>query len=160
MKRLGPCHVPEIVARVLARRYRRLIKMIASILALAGVASAFSFTTYAVNSTNSNSTLLTDITQISKYWGQITPYSDNTEDYFGVKYTGLPSGCQVEQAHVLQRHAQRFPTSGADDGKKVHTGRSDNDLRLQVATTNASLPRWPTSPWQTQAASSQDPWPS
>lgn len=29
---------------------------------------------------------------------------------------GLPDGCQVEQAHTLQRHAQRFPTGYFDDG--------------------------------------------
>ena len=39
--------------------------------------------------------LLTDITKIQKYWGQISPYADNSEDYFGVKYTGLPDGCQI-----------------------------------------------------------------
>ena len=55
--------------------------------------------------------LLTDLPTISGYWGQISPYADNTEDYFGVQWVGLPSGCQVEQAHTLQRHANRFPTS-------------------------------------------------
>ena len=60
--------------------------------------------------------LLTDLSTISQYWGQISPYSDNPEDYFRVVDVGLPSGCQVEQAHLLQRHANRFPTSGADDG--------------------------------------------
>lgn len=29
---------------------------------------------------------------------------------------GLPDGCQIEQVHSLQRHAQRFPTSSFDDG--------------------------------------------
>ncbi|KAF7191443.1 3-phytase A [Pseudocercospora fuligena] len=40
---------------------------------------------------------------------------------------GLPDHCQIEQAHTLQRHAQRFPTGGFDDGvnderfaQKVH----------------------------------------
>jgi hypothetical protein len=28
--------------------------------------------------------LLTDITKISGNWGQISPYTDNTDDYFGV----------------------------------------------------------------------------
>ena len=54
--------------------------------------------------------LLTDLATISQYWGQISPYFDNVENYFGVKDVGLPSGCQVEQAHLLQRHANRFPT--------------------------------------------------
>jgi hypothetical protein len=39
--------------------------------------------------------LLTDITEIQKYWGQISPYADNAENYFGVEYVGLPDGCQI-----------------------------------------------------------------
>ncbi|PQE25061.1 histidine phosphatase superfamily clade-2 protein [Rutstroemia sp. NJR-2017a BVV2] len=61
--------------------------------------------------------LLTDISRIQKYWGEITPYSDNAEDYFGVEYVGLPDGCQVESVQVLQRHAQRFQTTAEDDGE-------------------------------------------
>ena len=60
--------------------------------------------------------LLTDINTISHYWGQLTPYSDNDENYFGVQDVGLPSGCQIEQAHLLQRHANRFPGGANDDG--------------------------------------------
>ncbi|KAI7213499.1 phosphoglycerate mutase-like protein [Hortaea werneckii] len=64
----------------------------------------------------SNATLLQDIDQISKYWGQLSPYRDNDERFFGVQDVGLPDGCQIEQVHSLQRHAQRFPTSYFDDG--------------------------------------------
>jgi hypothetical protein len=39
--------------------------------------------------------LLTDINKISRYWGQISPYADNPENYFGVDYVGLPEGCQI-----------------------------------------------------------------
>ena len=60
--------------------------------------------------------LLTDLSIISRYWGQISTYADNPEDYFGVVDVGLPNGCQIEQAHSLQRHANRFPTGGDDDG--------------------------------------------
>ncbi|KAE9363417.1 phosphoglycerate mutase-like protein [Stipitochalara longipes BDJ] len=60
--------------------------------------------------------LLTDITQIQRYWGQLSPYADNPENYFGVDYVGLPDGCQIESVQTLQRHAQRFPTSAIDDG--------------------------------------------
>ncbi|CAK3886707.1 multiple inositol polyphosphate phosphatase [Lecanosticta acicola] len=63
-----------------------------------------------------NQTLLSDINTISRYWGQISPYRDNAADIFGVQDVGLPDGCQVEQVHTLQRHAQRFPTSAFDDG--------------------------------------------
>jgi hypothetical protein len=70
-------------------------------------------------STNSSAELLTDISVIQQYWGQITPYADNTEDYFGVTAVGLPDGCQVEQAHLLQRHGSRFPGSTFDDGPNM-----------------------------------------
>ena len=65
---------------------------------------------------SNSANLLTDLNVISSYWGQISPYADNVETYFGVQDVGLPDGCQVEQAHTLQRHAQRFPTSSFDDG--------------------------------------------
>lgn len=45
----------------------------------------------------SHPTLLEDINQISKHWGQISPYADNAADLFGVKDVGLPDGCQIEQ---------------------------------------------------------------
>jgi hypothetical protein len=44
--------------------------------------------------------LLTDITQIQGYWGQVSPYADNAENYFGVEYVGLPDGCQVVSAVI------------------------------------------------------------
>ncbi|EXJ60560.1 hypothetical protein A1O7_04713 [Cladophialophora yegresii CBS 114405] len=69
--------------------------------------------------TDSSAELLTDINAIQQYWGQITPYADNTEDYFGVADVGLPNGCQVEQAHLLQRHGSRFPGSAFDDGPNM-----------------------------------------
>ena len=64
--------------------------------------------------------LLTDLSTISRYWGMLTPYSDNPPDLWGVQDAGIPAGCQIEQAHVLQRHANRFP-SGSD---------SSNDQRF------------------------------
>ncbi|KAF2670479.1 histidine phosphatase [Microthyrium microscopicum] len=65
---------------------------------------------------SSGQIILTDLNDISQHWGQISPYRDNPDDYFGVQDVGLPDGCQIEQAHSLQRHAQRFPTSFYDDG--------------------------------------------
>lgn len=49
----------------------------------------------------SHPALLTDISEISKHWGQISPYSDNAADIFGVKDVGLPDGCQVEQGRLF-----------------------------------------------------------
>ncbi|KAF1349733.1 histidine phosphatase superfamily [Delphinella strobiligena] len=63
-----------------------------------------------------NTTVISDLSVISQYWGQISPYSDNAENYFGVDDVGLPNGCQIEQVHTLQRHANRFPTSSTEDG--------------------------------------------
>lgn len=72
--------------------------------------------TQAASAANSSSQLVTDHNVIQRYWGQISPYADNAENYFGVEDIGLPDGCGIEQAHTLQRHAQRFPTSFFDDG--------------------------------------------
>ncbi|KAF1989314.1 3-phytase [Aulographum hederae CBS 113979] len=65
---------------------------------------------------NPSSRLTSDLAYISRHWGQISPYADNAEDFFGVDEVGLPDGCQIEQAHILQRHANRFPTALFDDG--------------------------------------------
>ena len=45
--------------------------------------------------------LLTDINIINRHWGQVSPYADNDENYFGVDYVGLPAGCQIVSAMDL-----------------------------------------------------------
>lgn len=65
---------------------------------------------------SSGSDLITDLSVIQRYWGEATPYFDNDETYFGVNATGLPDSCQIEQAHLLERHGSRFPTGSFDDG--------------------------------------------
>ena len=60
--------------------------------------------------------LLEDIHTISRHWGQLSPYHENPDNRFGVKDVGVPDGCQIVQAHTLQRHAERFPTGYWDDG--------------------------------------------
>ena len=47
--------------------------------------------------------LLTDINIINRYWGQVSPYADNDENYFGVDYVGIPAGCQIVSSVVLQK---------------------------------------------------------
>ncbi|RKF61237.1 3-phytase A [Erysiphe neolycopersici] len=64
--------------------------------------------------------LLTDISKISKNWGHLSPYQDNPSDLFGVEYTGLPNGCQIESVQILQRHTDRFPTSYNEDGGGIN----------------------------------------
>jgi hypothetical protein len=87
-----------------------------SILSSAIVLLATNAGTVAGTRSHTNQSLVSDINFISQQWGQISTYSDNLANAFGVKDVGLPAGCQVEQAHTLQRHAQRFPTSYVDDG--------------------------------------------
>ena len=70
-------------------------------------------------SSNSSDEVLTDLSIIQQYWGQITPYADNAENYFRVIDVGLPDGCQVEQAHLLQRHGSRFPGGTFDHGPNM-----------------------------------------
>ncbi|KHJ34156.1 putative repressible acid phosphatase [Erysiphe necator] len=65
--------------------------------------------------------LLTDISKISRYWGHLSPYTDNPDDHFGVKYTGLPDGCQIESVQTIQRHSERFPTSTYGDGGNINS---------------------------------------
>jgi hypothetical protein len=86
------------------------------------------------SSSNSSSSLLTDITQIERYWGQITPYADNSENFFGVTNVGVPAGCQVEQAHLLQRHGARFPGGTYDDGPNdlLFTQKAHNFTLLET----------------------------
>lgn len=84
--------------------------------ALAVTAAASPAALASRQSGSSSANLLTDINVIQKYWGQITPYFDNNETYFGVSDTGLPNSCQIEQVHLLERHGSRFPTGGYDDG--------------------------------------------
>lgn len=61
-----------------------------------------------------------DVDYISHHWGQLSTYKYNTPDLFGVKQVGLPDGCQIEQVHLLQRHAERFPHPGdAQDGLNI-----------------------------------------
>ncbi|KAF9736085.1 histidine acid phosphatase [Paraphaeosphaeria minitans] len=61
-----------------------------------------------------------DVDYISHHWGQLSTYKYNAPGLFGVKKVGLPNGCQIEQVHLLQRHAERFPHPGdAQDGLNI-----------------------------------------
>lgn len=87
------------------------VSLLAAVLAVAGRLPQAS-----AASSNASSQILSDLSKIQSYWGQLAPYSDNADGYFGVQDVGLPDGCGVEQAHLLQRHAQRFSTAYFDDG--------------------------------------------
>ncbi len=94
---------------------------------------SFRLTLLAVTAVNGQ--LLTDVNLIQGYWGQVSPYHDNAENHFGVNVTGLPDGCQVEQAHLLQRHADRFPTSGEGQGMSspFHSRRTSSNILPYIA---------------------------
>ncbi|KAF2490043.1 3-phytase [Lophium mytilinum] len=87
--------------------------LVSAILPLAG---AWPHPSYTTSTSPLSTSLISDTNLISKYWGQLTPYADNAADYFSVQDVGIPDGCQLEQAHTLQRHSNRFPTSFYDDG--------------------------------------------
>ncbi|CAF1386683.1 unnamed protein product [Adineta steineri] len=70
-------------------------------------------------STASDDEVTGDITKISEYWANIRPYKDNAPTVFGVLDTGLPDECQVEQVHILHRHASRYFTTDAFDGGNI-----------------------------------------
>jgi hypothetical protein len=60
----------------------------------------------------SNATSKFDIT---RYWGNLSPwYSLSSADYGLANASPLiPSGCNINQVHLLYRHGARYPTSGA-----------------------------------------------
>jgi hypothetical protein len=55
---------------------------------------------------------------ISKYWGNLSPwYSLRSSDYGLPDASPLvPDGCDITQVHLLYRHGARYPTSGAAPG--------------------------------------------
>lgn len=52
----------------------------------------------------------------ARNWGYLSAYDHNTDDVFGIKDVGLTQSCQIIQAHVLQRSAQRLPTAYFEEG--------------------------------------------
>jgi hypothetical protein len=63
---------------------------------------------------------ISDVAYVSRHWGQLSTYRELLPGDFGVKKTGLPDGCQIEQVHLLQRHAERFPHPGDEqDGLNI-----------------------------------------
>lgn len=57
---------------------------------------------------------------IKNNWGALSPYFGSGTPFKGIEppidagaaINGVPSQCHLRQAHVLHRHAERFPTSG------------------------------------------------
>ena len=90
--------------------------MRSNITVLAGLATLSHASPFWQRQSSSSSQLLTDITQIQRMWGQLSPYYDQNETSFGVQDVGVPDGCQVEQVHLIERHGSRFPTGSFDDG--------------------------------------------
>ena len=73
----------------------------------------------------------------SRDWGYLSVYADNPDNLFGIDYVGLPSGCHIEQVHVLQHSAQRQPMQVFEEGS--NNGRFAQKLiewRSQDSKTN------------------------
>lgn len=63
---------------------------------------------------------ISDVAYVSRHWGQLSTYKDLDPDEFEVDMVGLPDGCRIEQVHLLQRHAERFPHPGDElDGLNI-----------------------------------------
>jgi hypothetical protein len=90
------------------------MKRTISLLALASLACCVSANPFSRRTSSPKLTSNLDV--ISKYWGQLTPYSKNPENYFGTQDVGIPNGCQVEHVHLIERRGSRFPTGAFDDG--------------------------------------------
>ena len=53
---------------------------------------------------------------ITTNWANLSPYRDAS----GFNVTkGVPRGCELSQAHILHRHAQRYPTASDFDGTGI-----------------------------------------
>ncbi|KAF7596919.1 hypothetical protein BBP40_011964 [Aspergillus hancockii] len=55
---------------------------------------------------------------LTSSWSNLSPYKES--DGFGVP-KGVPRGCELSQAHVLHRHAERYPESAWYDGGGMET---------------------------------------
>lgn len=55
---------------------------------------------------------------MSSSWANLRPYKDASG--FNVS-KGVPMGCELSQAHLLHRHAQRYPTDSYLDGGGMET---------------------------------------
>ncbi|KAH9937170.1 histidine phosphatase superfamily [Fomitopsis serialis] len=53
--------------------------------------------------------------QLIRSWGNLSPWFSVGSDAFGLPTADpqIPSGCELEQVHLLHRHGARYPTSGS-----------------------------------------------
>ena len=53
--------------------------------------------------------------QLIRSWGNLGPWFSVGSDAFGLRTADpqIPSGCELEQVHLLHRHGARYPTSGS-----------------------------------------------
>ncbi|TFY63429.1 hypothetical protein EVJ58_g3259 [Rhodofomes roseus] len=53
--------------------------------------------------------------QVIRFWGNLSPWFSVGSDAFGLPTADpqIPSGCELEQVHLLHRHGARYPTSGS-----------------------------------------------
>ncbi|TFK56975.1 phosphoglycerate mutase-like protein [Heliocybe sulcata] len=64
--------------------------------------------------------------EVIKYWGNLSPWYSVPAGAHGLPYASpqIPSGCSINQAHLLHRHGARYPTSGsgpANFAAKLHS---------------------------------------
>ncbi|WWC69100.1 uncharacterized protein I206_103036 [Kwoniella pini CBS 10737] len=52
---------------------------------------------------------------ITKYWGNLSPWYSVSSNFYGLNETSpnSPKGCSIIQVHLLYRHGARYPTTGS-----------------------------------------------
>jgi hypothetical protein len=81
---------------------------------------------------------------IKNNWGALSPYFDSGTPFTGIEpaaaadagvaINGVPTQCRLRQAHVLHRHAERFPTSGIAREMEAFAKRIKNMTEPPAAT--------------------------
>jgi len=80
---------------------------------------------------------------IKNNWGALSPYFDSGTPFTGIEapaaadpgvaINSVPTQCRLRQAHVLHRHAERFPTSGIGREMEAFAKRLKNMTEVPAA---------------------------
>lgn len=95
--------------------YSSQLALVASILAGGHIAVATSSSSTAATTAPTGETYASGF-DISTSWANLSPYRD-AKGFSLPK--GVPRGCELSQAHILHRHAQRYPTPDILDATSI-----------------------------------------
>lgn len=92
------------------------LALVASILTGGDIAAATSSSSSTAATTAATGTTYASGFDISTSWANLSPYRD-AKGFSMPK--GVPRGCELSQAHILHRHAQRYPTPSELDASLI-----------------------------------------